>query len=711
MLFFGLIMLVDASPALALPTFGEVRAAYRSSDAHLLDRHGEVLAQRRVSSAGRRLAWLSLDELSPAVLPALLMAEDRRFYEHRGVDWGALAASTASWLSGRSARGASTISMQVAALLDPDRLYPARDHRTLSQKLDQVRAARELESIWTKREILEAYLNLATFRGEWQGLAAAARGLFGKAPHGVTQRDAVILAALLRAPQAPAEAVTGRACRLAADLAWTLPCDGIGDSVRRALSRREPLASGANWAPHVAGRLLTTRSTADADPRVASTLDASLQRLAVESLRSQLESLSASHVTDGAVLVADNQTGQVLAYVGSSGPLSTAPYVDGVRAYRQAGSTLKPFLYALAFERTVLTAASLLDDSPLDVPLATGIYRPKNYDSRFRGPVTVREALASSLNVPAVRTLGLVGADAFIDRLNAWGFGRIREEGDFYGPALALGSAEVSLWELVRAYRALAMGGAWRELRLQEAGTDAEGRRVGSAEAAYLVSDILADREARSHTFGLESALSTRYWSAVKTGTSTDMRDNWCIGYSDRYTVGVWVGNFSGEPMWHVSGMSGAAPVWLEIMNRLHGDRPGQAIRPPSALVRATLPSSVAEPAPEAWFMPGTEPPRAMPFLSVPPRIHYPAPETVMVIDPDIPIGRQRIFFEASGWHGGLRWRVDDRPLEAADSLVSWVPRPGRHRVTLWTLDGLPVDAVAFLVKGKAEGADRGAEP
>ncbi len=699
-----LLSLMGPSLAEAMPTFEEVKAAYRSSDAVLVDRHGGVIAQRRVLAAGRRLAWTALNDVSPALVPTLLFAEDRRFFEHRGVDWPALAASAASWLSGRTSRGASTITMQVAALLDPDQLRPPHARRSLSQKWDQAQAARAMESTWTKREILEAYLNLVSFRGEWQGLAAASQGLFGKAPHGLTQRDAVILAALLRSPQASRDAVTTRACRLAADLAIATPCAAIGEAVRQALARRQPLASMASLAPHLAARLLRERETDQpSDLRVSSTLDAALQRLATEALRSQLEGLSDRHVTDGAVLAIDNRTAQVLAYVGSSGALSSAPFVDGVRARRQAGSTLKPFLYALAFERRLLTTASLVDDSPLDVPLVNGVYRPKNYDSRFRGPVTAREALASSLNVPAVRTLGLVGTEPFIERLNAWGFEHIHEDGDFYGPALALGSAEVTLWELVRAYRALATGGQWQELQTTPAAGSTVTRSIGSAEAAFLVSEVLADREARSRTFGLESALATRYWSAVKTGTSTDMRDNWCIGYSDRYTVGVWVGNFSGEPMWNVSGMSGAAPVWLELMNRLHEDQPGQAMRPPAGLIPVSVsPAALGRPQRE-WFLAGTEP-HEVPHgpVSAQPRIHYPAPETVMVMDPDIPAGRQRLFFEASGWQRGLRWIVDEIPLAASGSVVSWAPRSGRHRVSLQTADGRTLDSVSFLVKGGA---------
>ena len=185
--------------------------------------------------------------------------------------------------------------------------------------------------------------------------------------------------------------------------------------------------------------------------------------------------------------------------------------------------------------------------------------------------MTSRVALASSLNVPAVKTLSLVGIEPFLDKLRQLGIKGLNESGDFYGPSLALGSADVSLWELVNAYRTLANEGKWSELRLIPGENPLKPRRNRYFQkSAFLVSDILSDREARSVTFGLENPLSTRFWTAVKTGTSKDMRDNWCIGYSRKYTVGVWMGNFSGEPMWNVSGITGAAPVWMEMMDFLH---------------------------------------------------------------------------------------------------------------------------------------------
>ncbi len=494
----------------------------------------------------------------PPCSARLMRAEDRRFEDHGGVDWLALAASAWQNVFSSVRRGGSTLTMQLAAQLDPA-LRPVTGRRSLAQKWRQMKAAWEIERAWTKPQILEAYLNLAVYRGELTGVRAASSGLFGKDPAGLDAAESQLLAVLVRAPGAPVAAVTQRACRLGDALATRTSCADVQTLADASIARVPQISAAANLAPHVARQLLS-----DSERRVPSSLDGRLQRIAVAELQDQLARLASGNVADGAVLAVDNATGDVLVYVGNAGTLSSARFVDGVRAPRQAGSTLKPFLYALAIEQRLLTSASLLSDSPVNLVTPAGLYVPQNYDKEFHGTVTVRTALGASLNVPAVRTLMLVGTDAFVSRLRVLGFDRVNEDGDFYGYSLALGSAEVSLWQLVNAYRTLGRGGVQSELTLRpREASPLETSRVMDPATSWIVSDILADRTSRSLTFGLENPLATRYWSAVKTGTSKDMRDNWCIGFSDRYTVGVWVGNFDGEPMRNVSGVSGAAPVWL----------------------------------------------------------------------------------------------------------------------------------------------------
>jgi penicillin-binding protein 1C len=397
------------------------------------------------------------------------------------------------------------------------------------------------------------------------------------------------------------------------------------------------------------------------------------------------------------VLVLDNASGDVLAWVGSSGALSDAGQVDAVLAPRQAGSTLKPFLYSLALEQRWLTAASLLDDSPLNLATASGLYMPQNYDEHYKGLVSLRTALASSLNIPAVRTLVMVTPERLFQRLQALGV-KLPESGDFYGYSLALGSADVSLLALTNAYRALAAGGRYQPVRMLLAAPPGQPAPVVDAGVAWIIGDILSDPSARVRTFGMDSVLSTRTWSAVKTGTSKDMRDNWCIGYSARYTVGVWVGNASGAPMWNVSGVTGAAPVWQDVMHYLHAGAPApQPPAPASVQAQAIRYQDHAEAARTEFFLAGTAQPVIVPAeaAQISPAIRYPTPGMVVALDPDIPPSRQRIRLLADGVRAA-RWRLDGKPLPGND----WAPWPGRHALALVDARGAVLDQVRFEVRG-----------
>ena len=654
---------VGAEPDRTLPDFETVRSSFRSSETLLLDRHGEVLHRLRTDFQVRRGAWVALGDTSSALRMALLLSEDRRFHEHSGVDWWAVSAAAWGNLWHERTRGASTLTMQLAGLLDPALQRPTSTARGLSQKWAQAGAARQLETRWRKDQILEAYLNLVPFRGEIVGIDALSHTLFGKSAHALNAPESALAAALIRAPNAPASRVAERACRLLQQMQDPkADCLSVDVLAGMTLHRRD-------WAPsegvalHLAQRLIhqvnedlnTAHSDGrtgedivtgfhDGHPTVRSTLDGSLQRLAIDTLRTQLRELQGRNVEDGAVVVLDNASGDVLAWVGSSGSLSRAAQVDGVMARRQPGSALKPFLYAQALAEHRLTAASLLDDSPAQLPTASGLYMPQNYDHRYQGWVSVRTALGSSLNIPAVRTLVMVSPDAFHRQLQRLGM-HFPEGSGYYGYSLALGSAEVSLLQLANAYRALAKGGQWCPVNLlpeahrrgapssltgpvehadgpaaiapepasssfRDASihTNDESRQwppedchqALNAGAAFIISDILSDRHARLPTFGMDSVLDTRFWSAVKTGTSKDMRDNWAVGYSQRYTVGVWVGNASGAPMHDVSGTSGAAPVWATLMRELHRHEISRAPSPPAGVVRQRVDfGEIAETIPE----------------------------------------------------------------------------------------------------------------
>lgn len=688
-----LLACVAAAAQAAVPTAAEVRAAYQPSSARLLDRHGEPIESVRVDMRVRRLAWTPLAEISPALGVAVLQAEDQRFMAHGGIDLRAVGQAAWDNLFRDRARGASTITMQLAGLLDAE-LRAGSAGRSWRQKFDQALAARELEAGWSKAQILEAYLNLASFRGELQGVAAASRALFGKAPSGLDSTEAAILAALLRAPAAAPKAVARRACALGRELKLREDCPAIEWRAEVALGR--PAAAALKeGVPQVARKLLGADAAGGVDVR--STLDARLQRFALDALRRHLRELNGRNVADGAVVVIDNASGELLAYVGNTGRSE----VDGVAALRQAGSTLKPFLYQLALERRLLTAASLLDDSPIDVAGEAGLYVPQNYDRSYKGYASVRTSLASSLNIPAVRTLLLLGPERFHARLQELGISSLREDAAFYGPSLALGSADVSLLELANAYRTLANGGLAGGVTLRPRALDAK-RRVLDAGSSWIVGDILSDRGARSPTFGLRSDLATAYWSAVKTGTSKDMRDNWCLGFSDRYTVGVWVGNFDGQPMWDVSGVSGAAPVWRDVMDELHRARPARQQPAPKDLLRREVRYAPAiEAARQEWFLRGTETAlvEAVAFDARVPKIVYPVDGSILAVDPDIPARRERVIFRAQAGEG-LRWRLDDEALGPADAPTAWRPRVGVHRLELLDDAGQVRASSRFEVRG-----------
>ena len=687
-----------AAPA-ALPGFAATRAAYTSTEAYLLDRNGALLQAQRQDYRRRRLPWVALDQVSPALTAAIVQAEDRRFEQHGGVDWRALLGAGAQDSGGGRLRGASTLSMQLAAQLDPALMPHGGARRSPLQKLRQMRSAWLLEARWSKAQILEAYLNLVSFRGELQGVNTAAQVLFGKAPSGLTRDESWLLAALLPAPGAAATQTAKRACALEHTQEANADCAGLQALAARTLDAGRALEPEADLAPQLARRLLTR-----AGERRRSTLDIGVQRLAIAALTQQVQELANRNVRDAAAVVLDNASGEVLAYVASVSLNSHAPQVDGVRAQRQAGSTLKPFLYGLALEKRYLTAASLLDDSPVKLQTSGGLYIPQDYDRDFRGLVSVRSALAGSLNVPAVRTAVLTGPEDFLERLHAFGYASIDQPADFYGYSLALGSAEVNLLEQANAYRALANGGLWSPLRFTPEDPREEPRRVLSPQAAYIIGDILSDRGSRAVTFGLDSPLATPYWSAVKTGTSKFMRDNWCVGWSRRYTVAVWVGNFDGEPMREVSGVSGAAPAWLQIMSGLQRGSPDGAPPAPEDLVAAQVHYAAGtEPPRREWFLRGTELAtiEAAPAQSLRPRLESPPAGMIVGLDPDIPADRQQVLFRAEPRKASLRFELDGKFLARADREYFWAPRPGAHVLRLLGEGDREFDRLEFSVRGQ----------
>lgn len=545
----------------------------------LLDAKGRLLREIR-SGRQTRARPVPLDQLSPHVVPATLAAEDRRFWSHGGVDVLALGrAVVQNTLSAEVVSGASTITMQLARLL-------RGGDRTLANKFLEAALARKLERTFDKRRILEEYLNRAPYGNEIEGIDAAAWGYFRKSASDLSLGEAAALAALPRSPSLydPYKRRENLLARRDRVLDRMLRAGWIGAAEhRRAQAERlqvhPPLRRFE--APHFVEAILARRPGLAGNVRT--TLDLDLQRRVETIVERVVAELRERGGRDAAVVVLDNRSGDVLAYVGSADFFDPeAGQVDGARALRQPGSALKPLTYALAFE-SGFTPASVLPDVPSSFATAGGdLYEPRNYDGKFHGPTRAREALANSYNVPAVWLAQQLTPQRLLEAYRAFGLTMLDRPADHYGVALTLGDGEVTLLALTAAYAALARGGLLLPPRLlADDPPTPDPTRVVRATTAYLVTDVLADRRARLAAFGEGNVLELPFRTAAKTGTSKSYRDNWTVGYTRELTVGVWVGNFSGEPMGSVSGISGAGPLFREVLlAAMEGRKPEPWPRP-----------------------------------------------------------------------------------------------------------------------------------
>jgi penicillin-binding protein 1C len=472
--------------------------------------------------------------------------------------------------------------MQLARLLDP---VPFG----LAGRIEEVVLAARLENAASKRSILEAYCNRAPMGGNVYGVEAAALTYFGIHAADLDLAQATLLAGIPNDPVRLEPHVHWRALRARQRVvlgrmvaAGVLSRDAAQRAATETVALRPPSA-GIVAAPHLLFWLAP--SVPKGMTVVRTTLDRPLQEFVEEQLRSVVRTLAPHDVRDAAALIVANRSGDVLAYAGSPDYFSDVALGrnDGVQAFRQPGSALKPFLYELALERRVLRPNSVLLDAPIAYAIPGGrLYQPSDYDRRFLGPVRVRIALANSLNVPAVRVLERIGVPTFLARLHALGFEHLTASADYYGLGLTLGGGEVSLFELTRAFARLANGGIPLRLAALPVGEPSVARTASLDPAWDLVTDILADRHARATAFGVDSVLALPFPAAVKTGTSSDFRDTWTVGFTRDFTVGVWVGNFDGAPMHAVSGVTGAGPLWNRIMLHLHERSEPAAFAPPA---------------------------------------------------------------------------------------------------------------------------------
>ncbi len=531
------------------------------------DRNGIVLGTI-LGPGSAHSASVPLDAVAPVFIDAILAAEDARYWHHGAVDVLALLRAAREYVIYGGARsGGSTIEMQLARLL-----YPVPS--TLRGKLEQIATAERIEVASSKPAVLTAYVNRVPMGGNLYGVEAAARAYFGEPAADLDLAQASLLAAIPNDPSQLAPGVDWQALRTRQRYVLRRMVQlGYVTRANADRARSETLAvhdhdSGIADAPHALFFLYRSGGSG----RVRTTLDRPLQRFVQAQTQDVIGALEHYHVSGGAALVVDNRTGEVLAYVGSPDYFSDASLGrnDGVQALRQPGSSLKPFTYELALERGTIRSTTILPDLPSAYAIPGGkLYQPADYSGSFSGPVRVRYALANSLNVPAVHVLSDLGVEPLLDRLHDLGFSRLDHPASYYGLGLTLGSGEVSLWELVQAYAAMARGGNALPLHLTETARHPL-RTIGDPADWALVTDMLADAHARARSFGLHSVLETPFPTAVKTGTSSDFHDTWTVGYTRDYTVGVWVGNFDGSPMRGVSGVTGAGPLWNRIMLHLY---------------------------------------------------------------------------------------------------------------------------------------------
>ena len=683
----------------------------------LVDRHGIPLREARVEERFSR--ELQMEDVPRHVVNAILAAEDRRFFQHRGVDWLATGrALTNAILTGRVTSGASSITQQLIKISE-------RRPRTLRTKLVESAQALRLEQLWSKERILCAYLNRVDFGNLNVGLTSAADYYFGKPVADLSEAEAAFLAGLPRNPRKLNPHVAFESARRRQHVVLRrMQENGALDRLRFEAAATEPLRLRPPrrqfGAPHFAD-LVLQQLEGTSLREVKTTLDLRLNDEVERIMRERLEQLRGHNVQNGAVVVIENATGDVIALVGSSDYFAPGTgQVNGAWARRSAGSTLKPFTYLLALEGDA-TPATMLADVPTSFRGSDGFYRPENYNRRCYGPVSYRTALGSSLNIPAVKVLLAAGGpNALHERLRTVGLTTLEHPAELYGLGLTLGNCEGRLLELTNAYASLARLGEYRPWRVLS-DAPSEARRYSRPELVWQIADILTDNSARTLAFGINNALRFDFPVACKTGTSTDFRDNWTIGFTPEFSVGVWVGNFDGSPMHEVSGVTGAGPILHRVFEHLHAQRgtswyerpanivertvhpltgkllahddargvrekfaadqlpPAESVEDYDTIGRVKLPNDYSE-----WFASAENALSAQAFVAgdAPQlRILSPLEGSNYVLDPDVH-SSGRIPLRAVGGKR-LKWESDSLALEDRGDTAIALGEPGTHRIVV----------------------------
>lgn len=629
-------------------------AAVAENSRLVLDRSGRLLRPFTTSSGIWRLP-VTTDDVDPRYVAMLLAYEDKRFYEHGGVDFRASGRAMLQFIrNGRGISGASTLTMQAARLLDN------RPTRSYTAKIGQVFRAWQLESTLRKRDILDLYVRLAPFGGNIEGVRAASLAYFGKEPKRLTVAEAALLVAL---PQSPEQRRPDRGApitRKARDrVIDRAAAAGVISPAEATFAKQQPAQTIRHGFPSLAAHLSERLAAASRDNELHLTLDARLQE--------GIEALAARHATKAgpklsvAAMVVDHQSGEVLAHVGSAGYFDAdrnGP-IDMTQAVRSPGSALKPFIYGLAFEAGLAHPETLIEDRPTRF----GRYAPTNFDDTFHGTVTVRQALQTSLNIPAVKMLSAISPARLSSRLRQAGFGIDVPR----NLTVALGGVGLRLEDLTGLYVALARGGEPVTLRytLAPAG-EQRGDSVGGQPtasplltplAAWYVANVLRGAPPPPHAKG--------GGVAFKTGTSYGFRDAWAAGFDGRYTVAVWIGRPDGTPTPGLMGLTAAAPLLFDVFAQISPEREPLPPAPPGVISASTA----ALPPPLMRFHEaGAAAASGTTSASADPAVHiaFPPDRAELELGKEPDGGPTPIVFKAEGGALPFTWLVNGAPIEAA---------------------------------------------
>ena len=690
------------------------RIASQAERTAITDRNGVPLGisyQNRWNS----FDYTPLHKMPDFLLQAIVASEDHRFYRHHGVDLHALAG--AAWQdlkSGARVRGASTITEQVVRILHPR-------PRSLWSKWLEFWDAIALESRTGKGEILEFYCNEVPYAANRRGVVQAASYYFNRDLSTLNRKEMLALVVLARAPSG--YDLYRHPTRIEPPiqrLAEMLRNDGrIDDAGLAEIATARLTLESADWeadAPHFLAYLRSHVALEDGAKALRSTLDVRLQRRVHDILAERLKDLGKLSVHNAAALVVDHRTAEVLAWVvigNGTDPDNPDGDIDAVVSPRQPGSAMKPFLYAMALDKG-WTPATIIEDSPMAEQIGSGLHEFRNYSRSFYGKVTLREALGNSLNIPALRTIGYVGFESYLDRLHDLGFASLNRDAAIYREGLALGNGEVTLFEMAQGYAALANRGEFRPLSLVlQPGPLPEKKRIFSPEAASLIGNILSDSWARAKEFGASSVLNLPVQTAVKTGTSTDYHDAWTMGFDSRYVVGIWMGNLTRDSTDGVTGAVGPALALHSVFAELQRDGDTAPLYLSPNLVRRdvcikTEEGTACAPRSEL-FLPGNQLAEA-PSAEAPIQLSRPTQGLQMAFDPRIPADRQIFTFRIDGMDGKcptpctVSWRLNDQALpETAAGAYDWRVARGSYDLRAEVKrDGVTLfasGAIRFVVK------------